>query len=117
MIAFVGSPIPLLLCSQTRITRTQYKHAGFAGFAGFKPTRAPKLKLLSPERVFFLSGETRTRTGYIPCAGIAGFGLGLGLVIGAFAARNLRRYMTEFGMAADGGDDRRPRRREADEDE
>lgn len=41
----------------------------------------------------------------LAAAGLAGFGLGMGLVAGAFVARGLRRYMHEFGM----GDDRRPR--------
>jgi ABC-type branched-subunit amino acid transport system permease subunit len=30
--------------------------------------------------------------------GLGGFGLGLGLVVGAFVVRALRRYMTENGF-------------------
>jgi hypothetical protein len=37
--------------------------------------------------------------------GIAGFGIGLGLTVGAFVARTLRRYMRDEGMKPYSRDD------------
>lgn len=34
----------------------------------------------------------------VAAAGIGGFGLGMGLVLGAFIARTLRRYMRDENM-------------------
>jgi NhaP-type Na+/H+ or K+/H+ antiporter len=45
--------------------------------------------------------------------GLAGFGIGLGLVLGAFVARTLRRYMTDEDMKPD--DQRRRNGRNHDE--
>lgn len=39
--------------------------------------------------------------------GVGGLGLGIGLVIGAFVARMLRRYMSDEGLRGSNGDKRR----------
>lgn len=40
----------------------------------------------------------------IAAIGFGGFGLGLGLVLGAFVARALRRYMRDEGLRGSNGD-------------
>ena len=50
---------------------------------------------------------------FVAC-GCAGFGLGIGLVLAAFVARNLRGYMGGFGMVVQdppGGGRVKPRKR------
>lgn len=44
----------------------------------------------------------------IAAVGFGGFGLGVGLVIGAFVARALRKYMRDEGFKGSNGDGHRP---------